>query len=121
MKCCWEDIHSYHSNREKNLLKTNKLKIILLSVFIGYLLNVHLSPKCLLYDRAAQGYLVRLWKVNAASGRFQIRSLCKAQFAYASQYKLKIVSLHEDEKVFQRGEEGQAKTNMPIMSLSCHG
>ena len=58
----------------------------------------------------------------AASGRFQIvlRGLCKARFAYASQYKLKIVSLHEDEKGFQRGEDGQAKANMPIMSLSYH-
>ena len=59
----------------------------------------------------------------AASGRFQIalRGLCKARFTYASQYKLKIVSLHEDEKGFQRGEEEQAKANMPVMSLSCHG
>lgn len=101
-----KDPDSHHSNREKNLLKTNKLKIILLSYYIEYLLNVHLSPKCLLHDRAMQGYLVSLWKVNAALSRFQIalRGLCKAQFSYASQCKLKIVSLHEDEKGFQRGE-----------------
>lgn len=61
MKCGKEG--PIFTSQQQNLLKTNKLKIILLSYYIDYLLNVHLSPKCLLHDRATQGYLVRLWKV----------------------------------------------------------
>lgn len=85
----WEGrAHIYITATESRIYsKSTNLKIILSSDFPEYLLNVYRSPKCLLHDRATRGYLVSLWKVPAASGRFQIslRGLCKARFAYASQ------------------------------------